>query len=537
MEQRAIHAEEPHKFLESEIELDEAIRAMHALATSPELYPDLVTTSGAVPTFISLLHHENGDIAAAGIELISELTDADAVEDSEAEAAVLVDALLDAGLLEALVQKLRVLDERVAEEAAAVYNALSVLENAVELRPEIAASAAAHPGLLEWMMKRLRPKAATDGNKQYTAEVLAVVLQSGGDPSRKRFVELNGIELMLRAVAPYKSRDPETAEEEEFIENAFDVLCAVLMEDDAKKAFVDADGAELMVLIVKGRKGARTGALKCLDFATTRFPAACDQVVDFGGLGTLFSLFMGKLKIKGKQRRDEQAAVEEEERCMSIIANMLSDATGDARKARVAAKFAENEYEKCDRLIEMYHQYEQRVIQGEARLAASAAEAGEEIDEEELLVAQLDAGLYTLQQAALVAAELWALGDVGVRRRLLALLHQRGKTLSHLRGVLVERKATLVAGLATANEDEEGKKEKKDEDEDKNGVGGGGDVTSDGRRQLERTTMLLHDLGYTDEGGIKKEEDDVEERKKRERQNDGDGGGDEDRTAVRQKTS
>lgn len=54
---------------------------MQAVATSPELYPDLVA-AGAVPILLSVLHHENGDIAADAIELLSELTDADAVEDS-----------------------------------------------------------------------------------------------------------------------------------------------------------------------------------------------------------------------------------------------------------------------------------------------------------------------------------------------------------------------------------------------------------------------------------------------------------------------
>lgn len=491
VEQRIKHSGEPQKFLESEIELDEAVRAMTAVATSPELYPDLVT-SGAVPTFISLLHHENGDIAAATIELISELTDADAVEDSETEAGVLVDALLEGGLLEALVQRLRLLDESVPEEAAAVYNALSVLENAAELRSEMAAAAAAHPGLLEWMIQRVRPKAEADGNKQYTAEVLTVLLQAGGEVSRKRFVEVNGVELMLRAVAQYKSREPETAEEEEFVENAFDVLCAVLMESGARTAFVEADGAELMVLILKGRTAARAGALKCLDFATTGCSAACDQVVDFGGLGTVFALFMGRLKPKGKngKRRDESSAAEEEERSVSIVTNLLTGVTGDARKARVAAKFAENEFEKCDRLMEIYNQFEERVAEGEARIAEGQEEEQGEIDEEELLMARLDAGLFTLQQTALIAAELWALGDVGVRRRLLGLLHQRGRTLGSLRAVLLERRATLSAGLD-----------------------GEGDEAERGKREIERTTELLLALGHKEEEHEGEAEEDEEEKK------------------------
>jgi beta-catenin-like protein 1 len=535
VEARIKYSLEPQKFLESEIELDEAVRAMTAVATSPELYPDLVATTGAVGTFISLIHHENGDIAAAAIELLSELTDTDAVEDSEAEAGVLVDALLDGGLLEALVHRLRSLNESIAEEAAAVYNALSLIENAVELRPEVAAVAAGHPGLLDWMLKRLRPKTVSDGNKQYTAEVLAVILQSGGEVARKEFVDLNGVELMLRAVAPYKARDPETAEEEEFIENAFDVLCAVLMEPGAKKAFVEADGAELMALILKARTAARTGALKCLDFATTRCPPACDQLVDFGGLGTVFALFMGKLKSKkGKngRKRDDTVIAEEEQRCMSLVCNLLSDVTSDTRRARVAAKFTENEFEKCDRLMEIYSLYEERVIDGEAQLAATLQQQEEEIDEDEVLMARLDAGLFTLQQAAVVAAELWALGDLGVRKRLLNLLHQRGRTLSNLREVLVERRATLAAGLVDGGEEKGGEEREGEEEE--------------GRKQVERATVLLQALGYQEEEGQGKEgggDDEVEEngdakeeRKKRSREEDeGDGDEPSEPNSTRQK--
>lgn len=54
---------------------------MQAVASAPELYPELVRL-GAVPGLLALLGHENGDLAASVAELLRELTDADAVEDS-----------------------------------------------------------------------------------------------------------------------------------------------------------------------------------------------------------------------------------------------------------------------------------------------------------------------------------------------------------------------------------------------------------------------------------------------------------------------
>jgi hypothetical protein len=54
---------------------------------------------------------------------------------------------------------------------------------------------------------------------------------------------------------------------------------------------------ELLLLILRAKRAARRSALKCLDFATTRCPAACDRLVDQQGLKTLFAIFMGKLKV------------------------------------------------------------------------------------------------------------------------------------------------------------------------------------------------------------------------------------------------
>jgi beta-catenin-like protein 1 len=489
VEQRAKHSDEPQRFLESELELDEAVRGMtvrprtraiiicaqhrpvpstslpadtpllllllltQAVATSPELYPDLVA-AGVVPTLLALLHHDNGDIAAAGLELLAELTDADAVEDSEEEAGALVDALLAGGLLQALASRLGALDERVPEEAAAVHHALAVVENAVELRAGAAEAAATATPLLEWVLARLGPRAPVDANKQYAAEVLALVLQAGGDAARRRFAALDGVDRALQAAAPYRARDAASAEEEEFVENVFNALCVALLLPEARRAFVAAEGVELMALVLRGRRASRTAALKCLDFATSAgYSPACDRLVDQGGLKTVFALLMGKLKARGR-RVEEAALAEEEERSVSVVANLMAGVTGAARRERVAAKFVENEFEKCDRLMEVFFRYEARVA------AAAAARGGQgqgggEGEGEDALLARLGAGLFTLQRCALVAATLWACGDAGARRRLLALLHQRGRSLGALRGVLVEYRDSL-GGEAVEAGDEEG---------------------------------------------------------------------------------
>ena len=77
------------------------------------------------------------------------------------------------------------------------------------------------------------------------------------------------------------------------------------------------------------------------------------------------------------------------------------------------------------------------------RLRALIEEDGEELGEEEVLLARLDAGLYTLQQCALIVGQLWLAGDVGVRKRVLMLLHQKGQALATVRQLLKEYRASL----------------------------------------------------------------------------------------------
>ena len=468
MELRAKFADDPNRFLDSELDLDEAIKSLTVIATSPEVYPDLISAPSAISILVSLLSHENGDIVADTIELISELTDADAIEDSREEAAALSDALLEESMLEMLIPRLAELDEEISEEASAVNNSLSVIENLVDIRPETAINVVKCKGFLEWLFKRIAPKTAMNENKQYAAEILSMLLQSGGDDAREIFLEKDGIEIALHAVAPYRSREIKTTEEEEFVEDVFDALCAVLMDSNAKNSFIASEGVELLILILKARTAAQQGALKCLDFSTTQNSAACDIAVDHGVLGIISPLLMGRSKSKKRQH----IAVEEEERCISILANLFSCVTSENHRERIAAKFVENEFEKCDRLMEIFFRCQENVFAEESRFNDS-----EEFDTDELLLVRLDAGLFTLQQCALIAGELWAIGDLGLRKRILSLLHQKGESMKYLRDPLNELRAT-IAGENIADLDASRERERE--------------------KRVQRISFLLKLMGHTD---------------------------------------
>lgn len=435
LEARMKFVDQPEKFMESEVDLDEEVKKLHALAANPDLYPELVRL-GSVPSVLGLLSHDNTDIAMSVVTLISDLTDEDVIGESDEPALILVDALIENNALELLVQNLSRMDETDSDEAAAVFNTLSIVENMTEVKPAVSELVCERTKLLRWILNRIKQR-EFDSNKFYASEILAILLQSSV-ANQKRLGQLNGVDTLLQAVAFYKSRDPKTAEEEEMLENLFNSLCSVVMPMDNKDRFVKAEGVELMIIIMKQKRLAYGAAMKALDFAMTRCPAACERFVDVLGLKTLFAAFMGKIPVKGKHRGDRNQE-EIEERVISIISSLFGGLTSrGSRRERLLSKFIENEFEKIDRLMELYLRYADRVKAESKRLDELNADEDTEMDEDEKYLAKLEAGLYTLQLLALVMAHIWASENAGMRDRLGLLLKQRRLSRDDIKAVLQE---------------------------------------------------------------------------------------------------
>ena len=66
-----------------------------------------------------------------------------------------------------------------------------------------------------------------------------------------------------------------------------------------------------------------------------------------------------------KAQVDEGTEDEEEACCVSIVCNLLLGLQRGSRRDRVAAKFVENEFEKCDRLLEIFTRRSARVAAAE----------------------------------------------------------------------------------------------------------------------------------------------------------------------------
>ncbi|KAG0259453.1 hypothetical protein BG011_002617 [Mortierella polycephala] len=424
-EMRVKYPDDPTKFMESEADLDEEIKRLMAMTQAPQYYPVLVELN-TISSILTLLTHENPDIAIDAIELLKELTDEEVlsvglegdedVTGSEGEAGmkVFVQALVDHGLLDLLVQNLARLDEEEANDRQGVFNTLAIFENLTSIEVAMAERIVLKSKLLPWIMKRLKVK-TFDSNKQYCSELLAILLQSSSD-NRKKLGELGGIDELLQLLSAYKRKDPKDPDEIEMLENLFNGLCSALQEKENKRLFLEGEGIELMVIMIKEKKMARIRAVKVLDFAmsTKAGTANCLRFVEIMGLKTLFSIFSRKGLEKLKKAYKSFSEVEEEEHIIGIMASLVRNLPLESgHRLRVVRKFVEDDYAKLERLLDLREGYEARVKALDEKIEQENKELGlgeQEIEElePERALQRLDSGLYVMQLIDLILAHLCA---------------------------------------------------------------------------------------------------------------------------------
>lgn len=356
-------------------------------------------------------------------------------ENEEESMKALVNTLIENNVLELLVHNLqRLSDSDDQDEMAAVYNTLATVENMIEVEPKVAEMICEKTRVLKWLLGKLKVR-EFDSNKQYAAEILSILLQNS-EANQKKLGQMNGVDVVLQAVAMYKSKDPKSGDEEEMVENLFDCLCCLLMPLENKERFVKAEGVELMIIIIKQKKLAYGSAIRALDFAMTNYPPACERFVDVLGLKTAFAAFMGKIPMSKKNKK-ERYQEELEERVISLIASLFGGILRGSRRERLLSKFVENECEKIDRLMELYIRYSDRVKEETKRMDELELD-DLEMDGDERYNRKLESGLYTLQSIAIILGHLWCSEHPRMRARIELLLKQQKLTKSDVKDILLE---------------------------------------------------------------------------------------------------
>lgn len=385
---------------------------------------------------MGLLAHENTDIAIEAIEIINELTDEDVSADDDQWNA-LVDALLEADLLGLLVSNFERLDEEQEADRGGIYYALSIVENLCSGRAATAEQVAENDNLLKWMLRRIQAKENPVGqNKQYAAEVLAILVQTSSK-NRRKLASLDAVDIMLQLVASYRKRDPEKGgEEEEYMENLFEALTCLVDDPEIKAKFVAAEGVELCLIMLKEGKLSKAAALRLLDHAAggpgQSGTEVCQRIVEAGGLKNIFTLFMRK-------QNDGRTT----EHLIGTFASMLRLLPADsAERVRTLAKFVERDYEKTVKLVGLRREYAARVGAVDDAIRTEQEQGDERGEEEEMadewLSRRLDAGLFCLQVLDVVLAWLVA-EDGGARKTIKKLLADRDETLSVIKDSIQEQ--------------------------------------------------------------------------------------------------
>ncbi|KAI1122673.1 Catenin-beta-like protein [Nemania abortiva] len=432
-EQRAKFEDDPAKFIASEVELDAEIKALSILSEHPELYPEFARM-GCVGSLVGLLAHENTDIAIDAVEIIDELTDED-VAAEEAQYEALVDALLEADLLSLLVSNLERLDETQETDRGGAYRALGIVENLCG-RTVTAERVAEAEALLKWLLRRIQMKEEVghvSQNKQYAAEILAILVQNSAK-NRRKLASLDSADIMLQLVAPYRKRDPEKGgEEEEYVENLFEALTCMVDEPEGKAKFIEAEGVELCLIMLKEGKLSKNASLRLLDHAAggASGVGVCQKIVEAGGLKNVFTLFM-------KKSTDHRAA----EHLIGMFASMLRLLPADsAERIRLLAKFVEKDYEKTAKLVKLRWECAARMGAVDQAIRTEQAQMSTEERQDmadEWFSRRLDAGLFSLQTLDVVLAWLVA-EDSGAKYAIQKLLADRDESLGAVRATIQEQ--------------------------------------------------------------------------------------------------
>lgn len=153
--------------------------------------------------------------------------------------------------------------------------------------------------IIKWLLKRIqRPEPSVSQNKQYSTEVLAILLQSTGS-NRGKLIESDGIDILLQLLSSYRKRDPSKGtEEEEYVENLFDCVTCCADDREGKAKFLVAEGIELCLIMLREGKMSKPRALRLLDHALggPDGAACCEKLVEAAGLKVIFSIFMKKVQ-------------------------------------------------------------------------------------------------------------------------------------------------------------------------------------------------------------------------------------------------
>ena len=410
LEARAASSEAT-RWVESELELDEAVAAMSAAAASPSVYVALVRAR-AHETLSSLLAHENADVATGVLRVLGELLEDQAEEEEERLVEALAGELAEAGAVGAALANWGRLQQTHEGGGPAVEATVEFLERMHARDPETAEGLAAAKGFLGLAARSFLPAtAATEEAALAVSELLSTAVMSGTEalaaqqqaPAERAAVLDPLLGLVNRLGRSTKSI---SMPEAETLSNVANAIANLVQLPGWAEAFSAGQGVQLMCKLLEKEGNGVVCAARLLSFATQDNSTFCEELVEAGGLVPIFSLWKLTEWPKKMAKRfgwgaDEFTTLSES--LVEVLHNACSLLGHETmQQLRVWKKFNDNDGEAVVRAAQRWSEY-RSVLAGRGLMVTEAATA--ELDQEEadeLLMQRLDAGYSTLTQLTLL---------------------------------------------------------------------------------------------------------------------------------------
>ncbi|UVC54651.1 hypothetical protein MACJ_003620 [Theileria orientalis] len=428
---RITNPDDPEKWIKSEVDLDEHIRVFADLSTIPSLYPQFLNLGG-FKILSDILSHQNIDIVISCITVLSELLDPEIIFNSNNTEDFLKELEFLSIHKLCIDCLLRIEEDNGAMDYNGVKSSFELLENLVEITPSVLNDMATNMDLLGFLIKRMKTSKTMeyDSNRIHASEILCIILQGSEESIVKvgNKDPLDGIDALLRIIAIYRKRDPESIEEEELVENVFQCLCRLMFNKNNQLRFGKIQGLQLAIRLIRERRQTYKPALKLLDYALLDCPENCNHFVVLFGLKCIFSVLMRK-GVSTKVGSEEEK--QEDENVASVLNSLCTHCKGE-ELSRVVNKFVENKHEKLERIVELHKKYTQRSKALLKKIDQNKKHSREIFDilnlneGEQSYLDKYEAGLSICQMIDCVIVRLYNMDNENLPPCLLLLLHNKG---------------------------------------------------------------------------------------------------------------
>ena len=375
--------DEPDRFLQSELDLDESIKKLHGLAVEPELYGSFVN-SGGCRLVISLLNHVNEDISVEVLRVLVDLTD-ETVMDSVTDPEGFIGGFRQCAIVQVLSSTLtRFIDY----SFEAVETVLQAVSNFVEIQPDLLLDFANSEMVV--LLAKVIVKSESDWiySRSLAVELLVSSLESLKSSKFPDLITAEVLESLLRALSLFCKVDPRDSEESEFLGNLVQVLCLALANEGPRETMAELQGIELFnkFLLSNDSKKQRIG-LMLVTRAICDHTRNCHKFIDNFGLKPIGPLL-------------ESPRSEVKEHAVSVFQLLLKNSTG-IHQTRTIHKLIEHNFAKL-----------QSILNTVAVLTPAVGQDSGDTD----FSRRWDEGLAVLQQASIVVLRLFNIGNVTIRR-------------------------------------------------------------------------------------------------------------------------